>query len=90
MVFVSRIKASISTTSYAYDANGNMVKDLNKGITGIAYNHLNLPTGISINGSGGNGAISYIYDATGTKLRKKVVETGKPDRYTYYASNYVY
>src|SRR5690606_34407035 len=75
---------------YDYDANGNMVSDANKGISAITYNYLNLPTGISINGSGGNGTISYIYEATGTKLRKKVVETGKPDRYTYYAGNYVY
>lgn len=28
---------------YEYDANGNMVKDRNKGITEITYNYLNLP-----------------------------------------------
>ena len=28
---------------YFYDANGNLTADKNKGITGIAYNHLNLP-----------------------------------------------
>jgi RHS repeat-associated protein len=27
---------------------------------------------------------------TGVKLEKKVVESGKPDKYTYYAGNYVY
>ena len=33
---------------YAYDANGNMKWDKNKGITAISYNHLNLPTQINI------------------------------------------
>ena len=71
---------------YAYDVNGNMTKDLNKGITSIAYNYLNLPKQVSF----GNGNISYIYDATGTKLSKRVVESGKSDSFTYYAGNYVY
>ncbi|MCX2679361.1 hypothetical protein OOZ15_05345 [Galbibacter sp. EGI 63066] len=71
-------------TDYAYDANGNMTQDLNKGIPtdGITYNHLNLPTSVTI----GSGNISYIYDATGVKL-KKTVSTGKV---TEYAGNYVY
>ncbi|MCK9236222.1 MAG: hypothetical protein M0P09_07920, partial [Acholeplasmataceae bacterium] len=33
---------------YAYDENGNMIKDRNKGITNITYNHLNLPVRITI------------------------------------------
>ena len=32
---------------YAYDANGNLTKDLNKGITDIQYNVLNLPSTVS-------------------------------------------
>ncbi len=71
---------------YTYDDNGNMLSDQNKGITNIAYNHLNLPTSISINGNGNVGTISYIYDATGVKL-KKTVSTGSN---TLYAGNYVY
>ncbi|MBZ9731162.1 DUF6443 domain-containing protein, partial [Salegentibacter sp. JZCK2] len=47
------------TTEYTYDTNGNMTRDDNKGITDITYNHLNLPTSVSI----GGGTISYIYDA---------------------------
>ena len=32
-----------SSIEYTYDANGNLTKDLNKGITQIRYNLLNLP-----------------------------------------------
>lgn len=51
---------------YEYDANGNMVKDLNKGIDTIEYNCLNLPQNII----GGNDTISYFYTADGTKIAK--------------------
>jgi len=71
---------------YDYDPNGNMTKDLNKDITNISYNHLNLPTQVTFV----TGNISYIYDATGVKLQKKVVENSKSDIYTKYAGNYVY
>ncbi len=68
---------------YTYDVNGNMLTDANKGIsTNIAYNHLNLPTQVVL----GGGNISYIYDATGVKL-KKIVSTGAT---TEYAGNHVY
>ncbi|MEA1785615.1 hypothetical protein U1E44_05910 [Arenibacter sp. GZD96] len=59
-----------------------MTSDANKGITNITYNHLNLPTQVTIAGQN----ISYIYDATGTRMRK-TVSTGAT---TDYAGNYVY
>ncbi|GAA3630761.1 DUF6443 domain-containing protein [Flavivirga jejuensis] len=71
-----------STDEYSYDVNGNMTQDDNKGITAITYNHLNLPTQVTL----ASGNISYIYDATGVKL-KKTVSTGAT---TEYAGNYVY
>ncbi|TPV31048.1 hypothetical protein FJ651_15625, partial [Paucihalobacter ruber] len=74
------------TNDYTYDANGNMKTDTNKGITNINYNHLNLPVQISINGMGQTGTITYIYDATGVKMRK-TVSTGAT---TDYAGNYIY
>ena len=56
---------------YKYDANGNLTSDQNKGITKIKYNHLNLPTEIIFeNGS----VISYLYNATGQKTQKNVVD----------------
>jgi RHS repeat-associated protein len=59
------------TIDYNYDLNGNLVKDNNKNITAITYNHLNLPELITI---GGKGGIDYLYDADGVKLRKTVVD----------------
>ncbi|MBV7270743.1 RHS repeat-associated core domain-containing protein, partial [Winogradskyella sp. WHY3] len=71
-----------SGDDYTYDANGNMVEDLNKGISRIDYNHLNLPTLVYLP----SGTISYIYDATGIK-QKKIVSTGTT---TEYAGNFIY
>ncbi len=68
-------------TEYTYDANGNLLTDENKDITGITYNYLNLPTSIDIK----NGNIAYIYDATGGKMQKTVGSS-----VTTYAGNFVY
>lgn len=54
---------------YRYDTSGNLTKDLNKNISSITYNHLNLPTQITVDAKG---VISYVYDAAGRKLQKKV------------------
>uniref|UniRef100_UPI00232DF7F2 RHS repeat domain-containing protein n=1 Tax=Tenacibaculum aiptasiae TaxID=426481 RepID=UPI00232DF7F2 len=70
-----------TTTEYTYDVNGNMKTDANKGITNIVYNHLNLPTQVSIGGQN----ITYTYDAAGMKLKKVVNGTT-----TEYAGNYMY
>jgi RHS repeat-associated protein len=76
-----------NTIDYQYDDNGNLISDANKGITSITYNHLNLPQLIQVNGKG---SIEYTYDAAGIKLSKKVSETGKPVKYTYYHVGAVY
>ncbi|MCF2876119.1 MULTISPECIES: RHS repeat domain-containing protein, partial [unclassified Tenacibaculum] len=70
-----------TTTEYTYDVNGNMKTDANKGITNIVYNHLNLPTQVTIGGQN----ITYTYDAAGMKLKKVVNGTT-----TEYAGNYMY
>jgi RHS repeat-associated protein len=56
---------------YTYDANGNMIKDTNKGIANITYNHLNLPTTILFVN---NNSIFYLYNALGQKVQKSVDE----------------
>lgn len=63
MEFVDRAD---SLVEYAYDANGNLTKDLNKKIADIQYNVLNLPRRIVF--EDGN-SISYLYDVNGVKLR---------------------
>ena len=59
---------------YYYDSNGNLIQDLNKKISEIQYNCLNLPSRIEFEDGG---VISYLYDAKGTKLRTTHVIAGK-------------
>ena len=68
-----------------------MVQDKNKGIqaNGITYNHLNLPVEVKFDDNDSK-KITYIYDATGTKLQKTVVEPGPSSMTTDYAGNYIY
>ena len=73
---------------YLYDANGNLTADQNKGLTGIGYNHLNLPRQIRF----GQGADSVVfrYAASGQKVAKLVYQTGKPLLRTDYLGPYQY
>ena len=79
--------SSVNDKDYWYDDNGNMIKDDNKNITKITYNHLNLPKKVIFAGS--NKYIKYVYDATGIKLNKKVID-GSSLKTIQYAGNYVY
>jgi RHS repeat-associated protein len=86
-----------AAVDYTYDDNGNMVRDLNKDIgsltaDGIVYNHLNLPWQVTVrSATGTKGTITYIYDATGTKLEKKVVDSaGAIQTLTTYISGFQY
>ena len=67
---------------YGRDANGDMIRDKNKGITAIAYNHLNLPTKVTTS----QGNIEYFYGADGVKLKKRVSNGATTD----YAGGYIY
>ncbi|MCD8093132.1 MAG: RHS repeat-associated core domain-containing protein [Bacteroides sp.] len=71
---------------YAYDANGNLTKDLNKGISSIQYNILNLPDIVTF--TGGN-TIVYTYAADGNKL-KTVHNIDGTTTTTDYCGNVVY
>lgn len=74
-------------TDYFYDNNGNLLKDGNKRILNIAYNHLNLPTKIIFETTG---TIQYLYSATGQKLDKKVTQTNSTRKTDYLTGGFQY
>ena len=80
------VNGASTAGEYAYDVNGNLTKDLNKGITDIQYNVLNLPSTVSF--SDGS-TITYTYGADGTKLRT-VHKIGSTTTTTDYCGNVIY
>ena len=77
-------------TQYAYDANGNMTRDLNSGLTVMSYNRMNLPDELTCVGSDGVHSIRYLYASDGRKLRVSTSGPGGSSSVTDYASNVVY
>jgi len=86
------------TPDYVYDANGNLVIDLNKnvqslnngaaGTNGISYNFLDKPDQIRIVGKG---TIKIVYSATGEKLQRVFIpESGGLSTITTYINEYIY
>ncbi len=55
------VNGASAAGEYAYDANGNLTKDLNKGITRITYNVLNLPNVVTFSE---RSSITYTYRLT--------------------------
>ena len=80
------INGASTNNEYTYDANGNLTKDLNKNITDIQYNSLNLPSVVTF--SDGS-TIRYMYSADGTKLRTTHVINGVTTT-TDYCGNVIY
>lgn len=72
---------------YGYDANGNQIKDLNKGISNIEYNSLNLPKKITFKGAN-NPVNEYVYSADGCKL--SVSHVASVTKRTDYVGNMIY
>ena len=64
-----------------YNSNGNLIQDLNKKISEIQYNCLNLPNRIEFEDGG---VISYLYDAKGTKFRTMHIIAGKTTTTDYF------
>lgn len=80
--------ASTNGDDYAYNSNGSMISDKNKGIASITYNHLNLPERVT---KSNGDYIKYIYDASGRKLRQEVYNVSSVlQKETDYAGDYIY
>lgn len=79
------LEAQKAPNEYTYNGNGYLSKDLNKGISNITYNELNLPEVITINGK----TVTYTYDSDGNKL-KKVYLDGVNTTTTEYVSGIQY
>ncbi len=86
------------TADYVYDANGNVVVDLNKnaqslnngaaGTNGIHYNYLDKPDQIRIVGKG---TIEIVYSADGEKLQRAFIpDAGGPGTVTTYINQFVF
>ncbi|MCI3938906.1 RHS repeat-associated core domain-containing protein [Chryseobacterium aahli] len=68
-------------TDIGYDLNGNMTSFVDKGISSIQYNYLNLPKQITQNGQ----VTNYTYRADGVKVKKLfgTLETNYLDGFQY-------
>jgi RHS repeat-associated protein len=89
---------AVGTPDYVYDANGNVVVDLNKNIqslngggagsNGAHFNYLDKPDQIRLVGQG---TVEIVYDADGQKLQRAFIpETGGPATVTTYIGDFVY
>jgi hypothetical protein len=68
---------SNTNQEYLYNANGAVTKDMNKGISNIQYNLLNLPRMIDIKSPVGEERNEYTYSAPGQKW--KMVQKWNPN-----------
>ena len=64
-----------------------MIKDLNKGITNISYNHLDLVNTVSLPS---NRSLNFLYDAAGAKLQKKYLNGSSTVTTTDYLGGFQY
>ena len=62
---------STTATEYVFNRNGAMTKDLNKGISNISYNAINLPMSMDIVSPVAEAKNSYLYTARGEKIESK-------------------
>ena len=60
-------------SDFGYDANGNLTRDMSRGVADVVYNELNLPRRVEF---ADGGRIDYLYSAAGTKLAETAFDAG--------------
>jgi hypothetical protein len=84
--YTSTSKTS-SNVDYTYNANGNIISDYNRNISGVTYYYdMNLPNILTITNKG---TVQYTYDAAGNKLQKQTIQNNATVAYngTNYTTN---
>jgi RHS repeat-associated protein len=75
--FTDKAGIPVTTDEFIYDENGNLKENLNRSISKITYNHLNLPVSLEITRMDNKiDRIEFVYDATGNKLSRSVYVSG--------------
>lgn len=74
-----------TAVDFTYDAAGNLTQDNNKGTT-ITYNYTNRPLHITI---GTKGTFDYLYDATGSKLEKRITDNSVAGKTVILVASYI-
>ncbi|SDA79698.1 RHS repeat-associated core domain-containing protein [Algoriphagus alkaliphilus] len=70
--YLAKDYKNLGTSTYNYDANGNLLGNNDQYSVVITYNHLNLPKSIIFSGTGRS--LTYWYNAEGVKVRQVNVE----------------
>lgn len=70
--YLAKDYKNLGTSTYNYDANGNLLGNNDQYSVVITYNHLNLPKSIVFSGTGRS--LTYWYNAEGVKVRQVNVE----------------
>lgn len=84
---------NVNGEDYAFDGNGNLVKDNNKKIrissgNGVEYNFMDKPQKITIENKS---VVDFIYDASGIKIGKKITVTATgTSKTTWYMGDFIY
>ena len=78
-------KDARTAQEYAYDSNGSITRDDNKGVS-YTYNVLNKVAKQTV----GTGTLQYTYDAAGTLLKRETVLNGITSKTEYYIDGAVY
>jgi RHS repeat-associated protein len=66
--YLAKDYKNLGTSTYNYDANGNLLGNSDQYSVVITYNHLNLPRSIVFSGTGRR--LDYWYNAEGVKVRQ--------------------